>query len=134
VAGEPGGGTKRIITESLRGAAGPVAWGTCWPGDGAPPFWPWTQVLRSCLAFDPSRAAGAAGPLLGARAAVHRDASRFVLFESAVDLLRAVALMRGWSWSSTHARLANRFLARRVRRVTGAPLRDIGPMRAAHAG
>lgn len=30
-----------------------------------------------------------------------------------------------------HARLANRWLARRVGRLTGAPLRDLGPMRAA---
>jgi glycosyltransferase involved in cell wall biosynthesis len=30
-----------------------------------------------------------------------------------------------------HARLANRYLARRVRRATGAPLTDLGPMRAA---
>jgi glycosyltransferase involved in cell wall biosynthesis len=30
-----------------------------------------------------------------------------------------------------HARLANRYLARRLRRSTGAPLTDLGPMRAA---
>ncbi len=30
-----------------------------------------------------------------------------------------------------HARLANRYLARRLRRATGAPLTDLGPMRAA---
>ncbi|MFN8051978.1 MAG: glycosyltransferase family 2 protein [Acidimicrobiales bacterium] len=29
-----------------------------------------------------------------------------------------------------HARLANRFLARRIRRITGAPVTDLGPMRA----
>lgn len=31
-----------------------------------------------------------------------------------------------------HARLANRVLARRLRRLTGIPLHDLGPMRAAH--
>lgn len=30
-----------------------------------------------------------------------------------------------------HARLANRYLARRVRRVTGAPITDLGPLRVA---
>lgn len=30
-----------------------------------------------------------------------------------------------------HSRLANRYLARRIRRATGAPLTDLGPMRAA---
>ena len=29
-----------------------------------------------------------------------------------------------------HARIANRYLARRLRRITGAPLTDLGPMRA----
>lgn len=33
-----------------------------------------------------------------------------------------------------HARLANRELARRVRRATGIPLHDLGPMRAARRG
>jgi glycosyltransferase involved in cell wall biosynthesis len=40
-----------------------------------------------------------------------------------------VPVARG-AWPA-HARLANRYLARRVRRAAGAPLRDIGPMRAA---
>jgi glycosyltransferase involved in cell wall biosynthesis len=41
-----------------------------------------------------------------------------------------VPVARG-AWPA-HARLANRYLARRVQRVAGAPLRDIGPMRASH--
>src|SRR4029453_8222691 len=27
-----------------------VLWGRCWESGGAPAYWPWTQVLRPCLA------------------------------------------------------------------------------------
>ena len=37
---------------------------------------------------------------------------------------------RAGAWP-LHARLANRYLARRLRRITGAPIHDLGPMRAA---
>jgi glycosyltransferase involved in cell wall biosynthesis len=60
------------------------------------------------------------------------------------DVLRLAAALRGGAdlvvsrrrpsshraWP-VHARLANRELARRVRRRTGAPIRDVGPMRVA---
>jgi hypothetical protein len=26
-----------------------VLWGRCYEGEGAPPFWPWIQILRSYL-------------------------------------------------------------------------------------
>jgi tetratricopeptide (TPR) repeat protein len=49
VAGEPGVG-KTHLAEALAAEAeqqGVLAlWGTCWSGEGAPPLWPWTQVLR----------------------------------------------------------------------------------------
>ncbi len=49
--GEPGIGKTRLadrIAEraAQRGAA--VHWGRCWQGGGAPSFWPWVQILRSC--------------------------------------------------------------------------------------
>ena len=50
VAGEPGIGKTRLAGEAAaraaeRGAA--VAWGRCFEGEGAPAFWPWTQVVRT---------------------------------------------------------------------------------------
>lgn len=60
------------------------------------------------------------------------DARRFVgLLEAGADLVvgRRVPARRG-AWP-LHARLANVELARRVRRRTGVPLRDIGPLRVA---
>src|SRR5918993_3229490 len=50
VAGEPGIG-KTWLAEHLaehaakRGAR--VLWVRCWEGGGAPPFWPWAQLLRA---------------------------------------------------------------------------------------
>lgn len=53
VSGEPGIGKTRTVDEALRRAesAGAEALeGRCFEGGGAPPFWPWVQVLRGWLA------------------------------------------------------------------------------------
>jgi predicted ATPase len=31
-----------------------MIWGRCWAGDGAVAYWPWIQVVRSCLGDDDS--------------------------------------------------------------------------------
>lgn len=52
VAGEPGIGKTRLVQEAVSAAATRgcvVAWGRCEEGDGAPPFWPWIQVIRALL-------------------------------------------------------------------------------------
>jgi tetratricopeptide (TPR) repeat protein len=48
--GEPGIGKTRIADElatyaHLRGAE--VLWGRCYEGEGAPAYWPWTQIIRA---------------------------------------------------------------------------------------
>ena len=50
LAGDPGVGKTRTAQElavfaGLRGAR--VVWGRCYEGEGAPPFWPWVQAIRS---------------------------------------------------------------------------------------
>jgi hypothetical protein len=50
LAGEAGIGKTTLLSElshyaQSRGAR--VAWGWGWPGEGAPGYWPWVQVLRS---------------------------------------------------------------------------------------
>jgi predicted ATPase len=51
--GEPGIGKTRLADEFGRLAVAQgvqVAWGHCWEGGGAPAYWPWIQVVRTCLA------------------------------------------------------------------------------------
>jgi DNA-binding SARP family transcriptional activator len=53
--GEPGVGKTRLAEELGRRAVGvTVAWGRCGEEPGAPPFWPWTQVVRALLADVPA--------------------------------------------------------------------------------
>jgi len=52
LSGEPGIGKTRLADEFGRMAVAQgvrVAWGRCWEGGGAPAYWPWIQILRSCL-------------------------------------------------------------------------------------
>lgn len=52
VTGEPGIGKTRLAEEvaARAEAAGTrVLWGRAFDGEGAPPFWPWIQVLRACV-------------------------------------------------------------------------------------
>lgn len=59
LAGEPGIGKTRLLDE-LAADAGrrgiQVCWGRCWESEGAPPFWPWIEILRAALRDpDPQR-------------------------------------------------------------------------------
>ncbi len=49
LAGEPGVGKSRLAQEAASHAMAQgmrVVWGRCWEHGGAPPYWPWVQVLR----------------------------------------------------------------------------------------
>jgi tetratricopeptide (TPR) repeat protein len=53
LSGEPGIGKTRLADEFGRLAVAQgvrVIWGRCWAGAGAPPYWPWIQVVSACLA------------------------------------------------------------------------------------
>jgi AAA ATPase domain len=89
ISGEAGIG-KTAMLAALIGQAGPtplVLRGFCWDGDGAPPYWPWSQVLRaSGLQMAELGEAGrllqpASGPAESMSAAAAADA-QFRLFEA----------------------------------------------------
>ena len=110
VCGEPGIGKTRLAQQLAAdvGRAGDRAlWGTCWEGEGAPPFWPWLQVLRG---YGAARDRGALRAELGAEAgeiarlvpeltggdevepaAAASAESRFRLFDSVAAFLRRAA-------------------------------------------
>jgi predicted ATPase len=160
ITGEPGIG-KTWLAEQLAayatGRGTRVLWGRCWEGGGAPPFWPWAQMIRA-LAEDCDEetlagwlGAGApyvaqlpglaehlvttAAPTLPSREA---DAGRFYLFEAVTGLFRRAASVRPLLLvlDDLHAAddpsmLLLRFLARDLR---GARLLVVGTCRVVAAG
>jgi AAA ATPase domain len=69
VAGEPGIGKTelaRAFARQARADGALVLWGSAWEDGGAPPYWPWVQVLRSYGRQAGAQAlAEAAGPQVG---------------------------------------------------------------------
>jgi len=110
ISGEPGIGKTRLLQEAVeraREAGLRTLASRCSEAEGAPPYWPWTQMLRSVLEA-PSPAVSdalrsrrpALAPVLPELladgppgAARHEEApeSRFRLFEAVIAVLRAAA-------------------------------------------
>ena len=98
VTGEPGIGKSAVLTEVARRGAhrgARVLRGVCWRGDGAPPYWPWTQVLRGMELDDAGY--GEAGRLLagqpegGVGSAQEAADARFRLFDAVAGLFARLA-------------------------------------------
>jgi tetratricopeptide (TPR) repeat protein len=113
VTGEAGIGKTRLSDEAAARAGSlgfVVAWGRCWEGGGAPAYWPWIQVLRTCATttdldplvakFDPAGAhlaslvRGVAPAVRGDGADAYPEHERFVLFDALTRLLAEVAATR----------------------------------------
>jgi len=80
VSGEPGMGKTALLREFsrlARAGGATVLWGSAWEDGGAPPYWPWVQVLRQ--AGDE--------PFPSDLAARSGAAARFVLFDTVCALL-----------------------------------------------
>jgi tetratricopeptide (TPR) repeat protein len=131
----------RLAAEAVEGGVD-VVWGRCWDGDGAPPYWPWVQVIRALLR---NRGAEALAARLGGAAAdvaaldgelaaclpgtppatpLTGEQGRFRLFDSATALLRAAAATRptvlvldDLHWADPPSLLLLQFLSRELRDV-----------------
>ena len=101
ISGEAGIG-KTAVLAALVSRAGPaplVLRGFCWEGDGAPPYWPWSQVLQASGL--PMAGLGEAGWLLQPASgpaepmsAVAAGDAQFRLFEAVARCLRRLAASR----------------------------------------
>jgi len=92
--GEPGIGKTRLTVEAAARAAelGIVAcWGRAWEAGGAPPYWPWRQLLDALPDVDRD---GALAQLWGRGnvAAADRDQARFALFEAVAAAIRRASV------------------------------------------
>ena len=115
IGGEPGIGKSRLadeVSSHARDRGFVALWGRGWEDAGAPPYWPWVQVLRSYVrqtdaetvrrALGPGAARHRPDASRGPRArsrprsasAGETDAARFQLFDSTATFLRAAALTR----------------------------------------
>lgn len=120
--GEPGIGKTRLAEEIIwlgreRGVR--PAWATAWQGEGAPPLWPWVQVLRQ-LAGSEETLAQFVTESPGASAA-----ARFAQSEAVANVIRAetmnsklVVVMDDLQWADS--------ATLRVLTAVAAQLRDVG--------
>jgi tetratricopeptide (TPR) repeat protein len=106
LAGEPGIGKTRACQELAalaRGEGVRSLWGSCHEGEGAPAYWPWTQILRTAIETiptagkpgDPLRRFPEVAQLVADAQAVGPDAPpeqpRFRLFDGVTRFLKDVA-------------------------------------------
>ena len=115
VTGEPGIGKTRLCRELATEAEAQgtqVLWGRCWEGGGAPPFWPWAQILRTLIRNHPLETVaaqlGAGGaeiarivpdmlPIFPASPGTETGedgAARFHLFVALTEFLKTQAMMQ----------------------------------------
>ena len=101
ISGEAGIGKTRLVSEAVRsrGDGWLVLWGSCSDGDGAPPFWPWTDALRPLIgttALPPEVVAVLPGlaPEGASRPDPVADEVRFRAFNLIADLLDDIGRRR----------------------------------------
>ncbi|HLZ71009.1 MAG TPA: AAA family ATPase [Dehalococcoidia bacterium] len=143
VYGEAGIGKTRTAEELARAAAARglrVLWGRCHESEGAPPFWPWVQVIRGCLReAEPERLRaelGTAAPivaqlvpelhdLIGAQPEpppIAPDQAQFQMFDGLARFLFAAArrqplliVLDDLHWADSASLLQLQFMVRELR-------------------
>ena len=146
IAGDPGIGKTRLLEELVVRAALPderVLWGRCLSHEGVPPYWPWTQAIRSYV----ERADAAAlradlGPCaadiaqlvpevrerlpdIGTAPRIDPEQARFRLFDSLTTFLRRAAarqplvlVLEDLHWADQASILLLSFVAPELRRTS----------------
>jgi DNA-binding SARP family transcriptional activator len=143
IAGEPGIGKTALVEEFSEWDHGlKVRWGHCYEGEGAPPFWPWRQILEAVIE---SESPGAALDALGVRsadlvqlvpqlapqehetvreAAGDAEEARFRLYVAVASVLKAVAathplmiVLDDLHWSDSASLRLLDFVAKEIRRA-----------------
>lgn len=143
VAGDPGIGKTAFARTILAHAAArgcATSWAACWPGNGAPEYWPWMQLLRDAAAGVPQGDLGPAARLIAgatsAPEAIHETTAaseRFELFQAIVDVLTllsrqrpAVLVIDDLHWADSASIDLLDFVARRL---PGCPMLLVGTYR-----
>ena len=142
LAGEPGIGKTRIAQELASHAetlGAQVLWGRCYEEEGAPPYWPWVQPLRSYIQQQaPEQLLAAMGPGsadiaeivpeirrkingLETPPALEPEQARFRLFNSITTFLKNAAqsqplmlVLEDLHWADQPSLLLLQFLAREM--------------------
>ncbi len=99
VTGEPGIGKTRLLQEMAARAADQgfsVAWGRAYEVGGAPPYWPWIEILRALFGRPGGRDPNAAAlarllPELGGPGSERGEADRFQLYDAVTSYLHGAA-------------------------------------------
>ena len=132
VEGEPGIGKSRLASELAdvaRQAGIPTCWGRCHDDEGAPPLWPWVQVLRALGVDDlqtPHLRSVLAALLPELGPAIHddlaADAARFRLYDVVREAIEraaaerpAVLVLDDVHWADASSLRLLRFLAVELR-------------------
>jgi AAA ATPase-like protein len=93
LSGEPGIGKTRLMSELAQLAGGRgvrVVTGRCWEEGGAPPYWPWIQILRSVGGDFEALASEPAGPRASS-SGITPEGERLRLFDAVARFLAAAA-------------------------------------------
>jgi DNA-binding CsgD family transcriptional regulator/tetratricopeptide (TPR) repeat protein len=142
LSGDAGIGKTRLageLSHYARAHGAAAIWGVCHEDRGAPPFWPWVQIIRSLVHDQPADISGpdwaAFGPDLVQLApdlrelvpsasplpTLQPDQARFRLFDAVSTLLRRVAarrplllLLDDLHWADKPSLLLLEFLAREL--------------------